>query len=145
MALKGSLNPIKGLANKMAEHATRLAGALAFFDDPDTQEICGSNMAAGIKLASYYGSEALRLFQAGVTDPDLVQARNLSDWLQARHAGQIVPLTVIYQTGPVSLREAKTARRIMGILSDHNHVRPLEGGKTIDGKRVKEAWEVLNL
>src|SRR5947209_13270021 len=58
----GALSPIAGLANKLPEHAARLAAVLTLVRDIDTGEITLDEMAAGIVLAQHYAAEALRLF-----------------------------------------------------------------------------------
>lgn len=145
MAPGAGLSAIKGLGNKLAEHAGRIAAVLAFVNDPDAVEVDGRYMAAGAALASYYGGEALRLFHAGATDPELLIARKTSEWLRDNYRGKTIPLSEIYQKGPSAVRDAKSARRIMGTLSEHNHVEPITGGVEIEGRKTKEAWRVLEV
>jgi Protein of unknown function (DUF3987) len=47
----GELRPISGLANKLPEHAARLAGVLTLVRDIYAGEITAEEMAAGIVLA----------------------------------------------------------------------------------------------
>ena len=70
----GEYEPIRGLANKLAEHATRLATVIALVSDLDLEELSEEQLARGIELASFYAQEALRLFEVGATDPELVLA-----------------------------------------------------------------------
>ncbi|MGE0666898.1 MAG: YfjI family protein [Sphingomonadales bacterium] len=110
---------IKGLANKLPEHAARLAACLALFDDLDAAALTGDWMAAGIEMAEHYASEALRLIDIGATNPDLLLAEKVSQWAQKQ--GKAFRLPDLYQKGPAAVRDAATARRIVGILKDHRH------------------------
>jgi hypothetical protein len=60
----GELEPIRGLANKLPEHAARIAAVLAMVSDFDAGEVGSIQMTAGIDLAQHYATEALRLFTA---------------------------------------------------------------------------------
>jgi hypothetical protein len=132
--------PIRGFANKAAEHAARIAGVLALVEDLHRRSISKRSMEAGIALCEFYLSEALRLFEAGACDPDLVLAEKLLSWALAQ--GEYIHLAQVYQFGPNALRDAKTARRIAGLLQDHGWLRSVED-KEIDGMKRREAWQVV--
>jgi len=138
----GPLDPVSGFACKAAEHAARLAGTLSLFDDLQAEEVSAEHMAAGIKLASYYLNEALRLFGIGQTDLDLLAAQELEVWLLESWGREEIALPIIYQRGPNALRDAETARRLCRVLEDHYRLAPLPGGATIDGQHYKEAWTI---
>jgi hypothetical protein len=55
---------VRGLANKLPEHAARLAAILALVDDLGAPEIGANHIRTGIALAEHYATEALRLFGA---------------------------------------------------------------------------------
>jgi hypothetical protein len=140
----GVFRPISGIAAKAGEHALRLAGTLALMDNIDTAFISPEHVKAGITLARFYLTEALRLFQNAKTNPDLVLAEKVLNWLRTRECPDkhLVSLPDVYQLGPNSVRDKGTAERILGILSDHRWVRQVEGGAEIDGKKRRQAWEV---
>jgi hypothetical protein len=78
----GALAPIKGLANKLPEHAARLAAVLALAADIEAAAISADYLASGIALATqHYAAEALRLFEGGLVSPDLAMAQKLLAWL----------------------------------------------------------------
>jgi hypothetical protein len=77
IAREGALFPVKGIANKLPEHAARLAAVLALVSDADASEISAEKMAAGITLAQHYVAEALRLFEASRVSDDLRLAQRL--------------------------------------------------------------------
>ncbi|OYV50648.1 MAG: hypothetical protein B7Z78_10680 [Rhodospirillales bacterium 20-60-12] len=135
----GPLAPIRSWGSKMPEHAVRLAALLAATDDPETLVISAETMARGIVLVQHYATEMLRLAGGANVHPDLVLARRLLDWWQARPDPRC-HLAAIYQHGPSALRDAFTARRIVNILVAHGWVRRLEPGAEIDGQARREGW-----
>ena len=127
---EGPLAPVRGFANKAAEHAARLAGVLTLVDNLAAAEINAAHMQAGITLAQFYLTEALRLVDAGATDQDLLLAEKLLAWAQEH---EHIYLRQIYQFGPNSIREAKTAKRLVSILEEHGWLIRVEGGMELDG------------
>ncbi len=135
LAPGGSLESIRGFASKGPEHAIRLAGILALFDDVDCGSIDRDHMAAGIKLSIHYLNEALRLYEADADDPILTLAKKLKDWLRQKHRGRRVTLPEVYQYGPNPIRNARTARQLMSVLAEHGEVRPPDD-------ETRDTWEV---
>lgn len=140
----GVFRPISGIAAKAAEHALRLAGTLSLVDDLNTMAISPGHVKAGIVLARFYLTEALRLFHTAKTNPDLVLAEKVLAWLRTRECpnNNLVSSPDVYQLGPNAVRDKGTARRILEILSDHGWVRLVEGGAEIAGKKRRQVWEV---
>jgi hypothetical protein len=134
-----ALAPIRGFGNKAAEHAARLAAIVTLVEDHEAATIDTREMKAGIALAEFYLSEALRLFDAAVADPELVVAEATLAWLQQY---EVVHLAQVYQCGPNAVRDAKTARRILTILEEHGWLSRLDGGADLDGTHRREAWRV---
>jgi hypothetical protein len=104
---QGPLSPVKGIANKLPEHAARLAAVLALVSDPDASEIASEQMAAGIMLAQHYVAEALRLFEVNQVSDDLRLAEKLLIWLLGCWNEPFVSLPDIYQKGPNAIREKR--------------------------------------
>jgi hypothetical protein len=140
----GIFRPISGIAAKAAEHALRLAGTLTLVDNIDAAFISREQVEAGITLARFYLTEALRLFHAAKPNQDLVLAEKVLSWLKTRvgERPQLVSLPCVYQTGPNAVRDKSTAARCMAILGDHGWVRLVEGGAEIDGRKRRQVWEV---
>ncbi|MBL6079698.1 DUF3987 domain-containing protein [Belnapia sp. T18] len=138
----GAYAPIKAFGAKIGEHAGRLAAVLTVYDDPDAVEVPAAMMACGITLAQHYAAEMLRLQGASTVSTDLRLAARLLEWWQAR-PGFRCHLAEIYQRGPSAVRDNGTARRIIGILEDHNLVRRLPAGTELDGAPRRDAWEML--
>jgi hypothetical protein len=138
----GDLEPIIGFANKLPEHATRLAAVLTLIEDPAAGEISQELMARGIILAQHYSSEALRLFHCAKIDRDLRLAAKLLDWLES-WGDPNVSLPDIYQCGPNAIRDRKTALRLVGILEAHRNLVKLPAGALVRGERRRDAWLIV--
>jgi hypothetical protein len=139
----GSLEAIRGLANKLPEHAARLAGLIEIVEDPTTAEISAERMAAGIKLADHYCGEALRLFEAGHIAPELRLAIRTLDWLGKEWNEPAVSLPDLYQNGPNAIRDAATARQVAKVLEEHGHLLRIKEGARVRDIFRREAWSVV--
>lgn len=126
-----TLEPIRGLANKTAEHAARIAGVLAVIELP--------HVRAGIALMDYYLTEMLRIQETGAADPDIRLAEKLLDWARGF---EVIYLRLIYRHGPNAIREAETAKRLCRLLEEHGWLSRIEGGAVIDGVHRRNAWRV---
>jgi len=138
----GGLEPIRGFANKLPEHAARLAGVLAIVADPRCSQITSAHIDAGIALAQHYAMEALRLFDAGSARPDILRAEQLLDWLLTWDH-ELISLPDVYQLGPNAFRDAKTAREAIYLLQEHGWLEPVEGGAFVNGVRRLEVWRII--
>jgi hypothetical protein len=137
----GELEPVRGLANKLPEHAARIATVLTLVRDIEAGEVAADEMASGIALAQHYAAEALRLFGASRVRADLHRAQQLLAWLHGKDK-RVVSLPDIYQAGPNAIRDKATAAKLVAILEDHGHLVRLPDGAEIDGKRRREAWRL---
>jgi hypothetical protein len=97
VAPNGSLDAIRGLANKLPEHAARLAAVLTLVRDIETGEVAQAEMTAGIALAEHYGVEALRLFGGAQVKSEIRLAQRLLDWLLGAWSEPCISLPDIYQ------------------------------------------------
>lgn len=113
---------LQDVASKAAENAARIAAVLAVVENPKAQEITEAEMRNGCELMDFYLSEALRLRGAGRTDPKLLQAQRLLDWMNARTA---LPVRVrdMLQRGPGALREKAKLDAAIAILLDHGLIK----------------------
>ena len=142
---KKMLAPIRGLANKAAEHAARIAGTVQLFEDPTSTEIKAEAMGYGIGAIEWYLEEALRI--AGSFSPEgyLLKAKEVLRWIHD-NALSVVALPDIYQYSPV--RSASQARKAVEILKAHNHLlnpdvspgEEPEPMRTRSGKTSREWW-----
>ena len=117
----GELEPVRGLANKLPEHAARIAGVLTLVGDITASEI-GWAQEAGILLAQHYAAEALRLFGASRVSGELWEAQQLLTWLLTVWPEPLVSLPDIYQRGPNLIRDKARAHRAVTILLDHGQL-----------------------
>jgi Protein of unknown function (DUF3987) len=142
----GELEPIKGLANKLPEHAARLAAVITLVGNIHAANIDEYAMKSGITLAEYYAAEALRVFEASKINIDLILAQRLLDWLHRdwrAEKGHLVSLPDIYRCGPGAIRDKATAKKMAGILADHGWLIPQAGGAEVDGKYRREVWRIV--
>jgi hypothetical protein len=130
------------LGNKIPEIVVRLSGVLTLVENATAQEIAADALEQGIALAEHYMAEAMRLFEATQADAELVQAQALARWLMTQWDHLVVGLPDIYRLGPNSVRDMRTARRLVGILESHGHLSRIEGGAEVGENFRREAWEI---
>jgi hypothetical protein len=130
---------IRGFGSKAAEHALRIAGVLTLVNNLAASEVDAEHMQAGITLVQFYLTEALRLVDAGAIDQDLLLAEKLLAWAQEH---EHIYLRQIYQFGPNSIRDAKTAKRLVSILEEHGWLIRIERGLELDGAHRRDVWRV---
>lgn len=140
----GELEPIRGLANKLLEHACRLAGVLAMVDNIHCHNISKEHMAAGILLAKHYAAEALRLFGSKQVSPDLMLAQKLLSWIKHSWQEDLISAPDVYQLAPISsIRDAKTAKRIISTLAEHGYLIQIPEGGVVKGEKRREVWRIV--
>ena len=139
----GVFASIRGLANKLPEHAQRLGSVTALVADIEAAALSADDLARGIILAQHYAAEALRLFEASQVSGDLMLAQKVLLWLTGAWDGTAVSLPDIYQYGPSAIRNKATAGRIVGILEDHGWLSKIEGGAEVAGHQRRDAWRII--
>ncbi len=139
----GRWRPVSGFANKLAEHATRLAGVFALAENPQASFVTGDMMARAIALARFYGAEALRLFDQGRVSPHLAAAERVRVWLLADWPEPFVSLPDLYQRGPRAIRDAKAARAVVDVLDAHGWLERCAEPVTVAGQKRREAWRIV--
>jgi hypothetical protein len=115
---EGELIAIRDFTAKAAEHAARIAGVVTIIEDPQAGEISDEMMAHGITLTEWYIREALRLHGAARTDPKLLDAHRLLEWLK-RQSGPVIRFRDILRGGPRELRAKGPAEVTIRTLADH--------------------------
>jgi hypothetical protein len=143
IAPDGALETIRGLANKLPEHAARLAGVLRSIEDIDYSEVGVSDLDAGIALAEHYAAEALRLFGTSQVPVDLQLAQRLLNWLIRVWTENAISLPDIYRRGPSAVRESATAQKLVDILSEHGWLERIKQGAVVAGQRRRDAWLIV--
>jgi hypothetical protein len=112
------LCPIRDFASKAGEHAARVAGVLTIANDLQAEEIGLAAMENAVALMNWHLAEAERLHCASRTDPKLLRAALLLDWLKQR-PGVVCAFRDILQFGPGVLRTKAVAEEAVSILKDH--------------------------
>jgi Protein of unknown function (DUF3987) len=138
----GELEAVRGLANKLPEHAARIAAVLALADNIETGAVGTAEMEAGILLAQHYAAEAMRLFGASRVSSELREAQQLLGWLLNTWREPHVSLPDIYQRGPSAIRDKAHAHSAVGILMDHGWLIEAGAGE-IDGTPRRETWLIV--
>jgi hypothetical protein len=144
LAPGGQLEPVRGFANKLPEHTARIAGVLAYVDDPTCGSLDRNVLDRAIAIADFFTTEALRLFEAGPCSPELREAEKLLGWLQATWREPLIGFRAIYRLGPNSIRDKAAAKAAVAVLEDHGWLQKhRESCPLVDGKPVKEAWRIV--
>lgn len=143
IAPNGELETVRGLANKLPEHAARLAAVLTLVRNIDAGEIASAEMGAGIALAEHYAAEALRLFGASRINGDLRLAQKLLDWLLGTWGEPAISLPDIYQRSLNAIGDKATAAKLVAILEDHGSLVSIPQGAIVAGQRRREAWRII--
>jgi hypothetical protein len=140
----GSLRHISGFGAKLAEHATRIAGVLAWTDNPDTHSINAEHMASGITLARFYQEEAIRMSIHSEEDNALMDARLLMDWILKHHDDYYVSRACIQAKVPNVLRidKGKRFKAAFNTLIEYDHLLCLEEPTVINGHLRKDAFKI---
>ncbi|WLE99061.1 MAG: DUF3987 domain-containing protein [Candidatus Electrothrix communis] len=142
-----TLEPVRGLANKAAEHAARIAATVQLFEDLAAVAIQAEAMNCGIQVMEWYLNEALRISDSSNPAQNLLMAEKVLRWI---HDNELKRVTKpdMYQRGPV--RSAGAATKVVETLKAHNHLlepevpkgkkKPLVGCQ--NGKKSRDWWEV---
>ena len=138
----GRLDAVRSLANKIGEHAARLAAVLLLYRDPDATEINETDLAPGIVLAQWYLEEALRLADAGSVSEEVSLAEELLTWVHDKWPSacvgapaRLVSLPDIYHRGPNAIRTKAAAVPIVAVLVDHGWLVAVEGRHRVNGQQ----------
>jgi len=144
LKMNGEFVAIKGYANKMPEHASRMAAVSAIFNDPELAELPAEAMERGIDLANYFAGELLRLKSAGWLDPNLVRAERLRVWLVGTWSEEHISTRAIMQYAPSEFRiSASDNEKSIECLVRHGWLVLSEGGVSIKGRHSQKAWRVV--
>jgi hypothetical protein len=143
IAPNGELETVRGFANKLPEHAARLAAVLTLVRNIDAGEIVSAEMGAGIALAEHYAAEASRMFGASRIHADLRLAQRLLDWFLIQWTEPNISLPDIYQRSLNAIGDKATAARLVGILEEHGWLARIAQGAVVAGQRRRDAWRIV--
>lgn len=142
-AKDGALSHITGYASKAAEQAARIAGVLAQFKDLDAARVSEDDMANGIKLATFYLSEATRLTDVALVSQEIEQAEKLRQWLLNSWEHPEITARDVVQHGPNKLRDTQQARTTLTLLEKYGWIVRLVDDSVVRGSFRKEAWRIV--
>jgi hypothetical protein len=138
----GAMAPIRPLANKLPEHAARIAAVLTLVHDLAAAEVSAETMEAGIELAQHHAAEALRLDAAGKVPEKQQAALRLLDWIKNTWCEDLVSLPDITRLGPNAIRSRDMAKATVATLVEAGWLVHVQGGAEIRGERRREAWRL---
>ena len=141
--------PIQAMTCKAAEQVARIAGVLAYMDEPNLKSIPLVAVERASALMAFYLKEALRIQQIAEEDKRINQAEKLLEWAfkdrsctQQAEGGVIqIHMQGLLQMGPNQLRTKKRADSLLKFLHEHGLARKLPPTRFGETER-KEAWEV---
>jgi len=134
---------VRGLANKLPEHAARLAAVLTLVRNVDAGEIASAEIKAGIALSEHYVFEALRLFGGSRINDDLRLAQRLLNWLLNQWPEPTISLPDIYQRSLSAIGDKATATKLVRILEDHGWLLRIDQGAVVAGQRRRDVWLIV--
>jgi hypothetical protein len=137
----GHLRSISGLANKLPEHAARLAAVRTIIDDPAATEIDAEAMQGGIQLALYFASEARRIAMMSEGQVELHEGKALWEWLEKKWEHEYISITDLQQRGPNFIRDKEKAEELAKLLEEHGYLRSA-GPQTIGDKKRRQTWQI---
>ena len=140
----GNLVGVTGYASKAAEQACRIAAVLTLWQDLQAPCVQSREMVWGIKLATFYLSEAQRLSEEAVVSEKIRHAEALRVWLlECWMHPEIVPYEVV-QNGPIrGLRTTSSAKSALEVLAVHGWLIRLEEGAMVRGSQRKLAYRIV--
>jgi hypothetical protein len=115
------LRPVQDFAAKAAEHAARIAGVLTIVNDFRATEIGIEAMHSALTLADWYVAEAVRLQRAARTDPRLLLAQQLLDWMRER-GEDVIGFRDVIRLGPSAVRTKAAADEALAVLAVHGWI-----------------------
>jgi hypothetical protein len=120
LGMDGRYRCVKPFANKVAEHAARLAGILALFEG-STHGVDEDYMRRGIVLARFYLSEAVRIKGESEDAAENEDAERLRRWL-AEHQAEPFTLRDISTRVPNDMRGKERLMPLLEILEDAGYI-----------------------
>ena len=142
MAQSEKYENIRGFANKLPEHATRIATTLALMEDITTTQLSSNYLKNAIEIADFYASEALRLQSEGTTDHKLLLAEKLLNWLHNSWQEPNISLPDIYQSSLNAIDTKAKALEVVMVLEEHEWLERNEGACEIRGRIRRESWGI---
>jgi hypothetical protein len=140
MRAGGDLKRVAGFANKAAEHAARIAGGFAAFNDQD--DIDEPMLKDAIEVVRFYLGEQLRLSGLPAPSDAETDAQNLLFWLRTKWGEKyFCPSNAVH--GPARMRAYEPRKAAIDHLLAIGAVARVPGERLIRGKNRREVYIVL--
>ena len=124
----GEFAAVPDFASKSAEQAVRIAALFHVFEKREGRQIGSDFMQRGIRIASWYLAEALRLVGAYETPREVSDAKQLIDWMLREGKDSVTP-TEIGQAGPYSTRTKARRDPALAAAISYGHLARQQQGK----------------
>jgi putative DNA primase/helicase len=122
----GELADARAFASKAAEQAARIAGVIAVIEGHNSIKL--DDVVGGIRIATYYTNQHLKLTGTGKTNKRINHMQMLVDWM--REHGPHVVQTAILQSSPRPIRalKAQGIKALLTELATRGYVREVTHG-----------------
>jgi len=148
----GPLYPIKGFAAKSPEHACRIAGCLAVYENGPGAIITADHYRRAAKIVRWFINEHLRLLGEAAATTEQRQAETIRQWLfTSWKQCDYFSITELKQRGPNVLRTLSPddyRKRIATLIRNKLVAGPVWNQKTVtmpDGtiERRREVYRII--
>lgn len=138
----GDLDSVRSFAAKAAEHACRIAGVLAVFEDPSATEI--ASLGPAVDLIRFYLSERLRLV-GKLAEPYAEDAALVAKWIHEKWEEKYISISDLLQRGPGRFRRKRKLlkEKILPLLLEYGHLKGPPTRATIREVTRREAYGVV--
>lgn len=145
MAPDQNLAEMKDFANKMSQHAARLAAVFTVLESPEAFNIIQDIMERAIHVTQFYVGEAIRLFCVSTINPEIFKAQAVLDWLKKEHITKLYPAMLYHGSRRKPYRDKKAVMPVIDELVSHGALEWIENPteRDIDGAIRREAWRVV--
>ncbi|MCH9625152.1 MAG: hypothetical protein S4CHLAM123_03210 [Chlamydiales bacterium] len=138
----GDFHSIRRFASKAPEQVLRIAGILTVFYQNDFSFVSEGTIKQAIELVDFYLNEAARIEGLNQTNGYLELAQESLLWLenyQRKTNEQSIPISTLYQKGPLKVRNKNLALKVLFVLQDHGYGQIINN-QEYKGKRHRIVW-----
>lgn len=136
---------ISGWASKAHEQATRIAGILAMYEDPEVKLVTVETMKVALRITEFFLKEALRILDTGYISQQMEEADQLLQWLQTKWTEDLIDVQSAVRFGPNQLRDTKRIRSLLKTLEEFEWLESLSGSHRIKDAKSNRAFRIVRV
>jgi len=121
---EGRYGAVRDFASKAAEHAARIAGVVSVYRDKGPTCVGAADMRTGVHLVRWYLGEGDRLYRTARTDPRLLRAQSVLNWMASQESDYLNMRTMM-RNGPQAVRTKAGAEPTLAMLEEHRWLRKI--------------------